>query len=145
MLMKRNQSGFTLIELMIVVAIIGILASIAIPAYQDYTIRTRVAETASVVLPIKTNIGLHYSENGSLPANLGSLDYVDSVSTNYAGDYVAKVTVTTGGVINAVLNTNADLPTTLHGKTVVFTPVASSTVINWGVTGSIPDKYLPNK
>lgn len=144
MLMKRKQSGFTLIELMIVVAIIGILASIAIPAYQDYTIRTRVAETASVVLPIKTNIGLHYSENGSLPAALVNLDYVDSVSTNYAGDYVAKVTVLTG-VITATLGINPDLPDALHGQTVVFTPAANSTTINWAVSGSVPEKYLPNK
>ena len=64
---SQKQSGFTLIELMIVVTIIGILASIAVPAYRDYTIRTRVGECASLFGIIKTESSIYYSENGTLP------------------------------------------------------------------------------
>ena len=139
----QNQGGFTLIELMIVVAIIGILASIAIPAYQDYTIRSRVAEAASVALPIKTNVGLYVSESGTLPTSLSDLDYVTSVTSAYAGDYVTTLDVGTGGVITVTLKTTDDLPSTVSGKTVVFTPTSNGTVVNWATTGSVPDKYKP--
>ena len=75
--MKHLQKGFTLIELMIVVAIIGILAAIAVPAYQDYTIRSRVSEGASLAGATKTAIDVMFSETGNLsgipttPASLG--------------------------------------------------------------------------
>lgn len=64
----KKQQGFTLIELMIVVAIIGILAAVAIPAYQDYTTRTRVSEVFSLASAARTNLYDHYASNGSMPA-----------------------------------------------------------------------------
>ncbi len=148
--MKRKQTGgqggFTLIELMIVVAIIGILASIAIPAYQDYTIKTRVAESASVSLPVKTNIGLYASENATMPSTLSDLDFVTSTTSAYAGDYVSSLSVGANGVITVTLKTLDELGEA-SGDDVTFTPdyQAGSPNVNWAVTGTVPGKYLPEK
>ncbi len=68
--MKRVQQGFTLIELMIVVAIVGILAAIALPAYRDYTIRARVSEALAAAGACKTSVADYASSKGSLPTNL---------------------------------------------------------------------------
>src|SRR5690554_6146121 len=101
----RGQKGFTLIELMIVVAIIGILAAIAIPAYQNYTIRARVSEAASVAASVKTAVGIYTSDVGDLPATLAALSpYVTSDSTGYASRYVAKLAVTNGDVVVTLSN-----------------------------------------
>ena len=67
--MQKLQQGFTLIELMIVVAIIGILAALAVPAYQDYTIRSKVSEAASLASAARTAVDVYYSENGTLRAS----------------------------------------------------------------------------
>ena len=67
--MKKVQQGFTLIELMIVVAIIGILASLAIPAYQSYTIRAQISEGLNLAGPLKNGIATFYNENGTFPAD----------------------------------------------------------------------------
>jgi len=92
--MKSVQKGFTLIELMIVVAIIGILAAIAIPAYQDYTIRAQVTEGLNLASAVKTGVSESFANTGSWPADLAALGMTSAPS----GKYVTSVNVTTGTI-----------------------------------------------
>src|SRR5437667_392703 len=91
-----RQSGFTLIELMIVVAIIGILASIAIPAYQDYTIRAQVTEAFSLASELKGPIQEYRKERGTLPSNNGAAGVPDP--DKLIGNYVTRVEVAQGAI-----------------------------------------------
>ena len=86
--MKMIQQGFTLIELMIVVAIIGILAAVAIPSYQDYTARAQVSEAMSLTSGMKTGLSEWYADRGSFPST------VASVSGSSSGKYVASIAFT---------------------------------------------------
>ena len=105
-MMKTVQKGFTLIELMIVVAIIGILAAIAIPAYQDYTIRSQVTEGLNLASDLKAGIGEFYAQNGSWPtlANLG----ISGGATSKSGKYVTGINVAAGGGIDITFGNQAN-------------------------------------
>ena len=95
--MKQMQKGFTLIELMIVVAIIGILAAIAIPAYQDYTIRSQVSEGLSLAGAAKAAVAESYSQTGQAPVNR-MLAGMSNLETETNGKYVSQVLVTNGTI-----------------------------------------------
>lgn len=90
MSLKKFQTGFTLIELMIVVAIIGILAAVAIPSYQDYTARAQVTEAVSMASAFKTTMAEYYADNGGWPGTL------TAVGTTTSGKYVQGMSIATG-------------------------------------------------
>jgi len=97
--MKTFQKGFTLIELMIVVAIIGILAAIAIPAYQDYTIRAQVSEGLSLASDIKAGVAEYAAQTGDWPANLAEAGMgASAVLGDKSGRYVESLDVTNGTI-----------------------------------------------
>jgi len=145
----RGQKGFTLIELMIVVAIIGILAAIAIPAYQNYTIRARVSEAASVSASVRTAVGIYTSDVGELPPTLAALSpYVTSISAGYASRYVAAVDVEDGDV-TVRLSDHTDLGPA-GDSTVVWqaswaTAGGGDPRIIWLITGDIDPKFKPRQ
>ncbi len=144
--MKHLQKGFTLIELMIVVAIIGILAAIAVPAYQDYTIRSRVSEGASLAGATKTAIDVMFSETGNLsgiPTTPASLGLAQPAS--YQGKYVASITVGGSGVITVALKTINDLGTA-SGDNFTYSPFSRGGNLEWSIlVGTLPAKYLPRR
>ena len=125
----KNQKGFTLIELMIVIAIIAILAAIALPAYQDYTIRTKVSETMVAMSAAKLAVAETAQSEGIL-----ATDVVDNAAAGYSGqatDLVASVEIDAGVVTGTSQNTGADVDPIL-----VLTPTQATLddPITWDCT-----------
>ena len=131
--MKKNMQGFTLIELMIVVAIIAILAAIALPAYRDYTIRARVSEAAVLASGAKATIGENIAnENAINAAACDGVDVTAPATTNVA-------TMTCASGVLTVTTTAQAGPVTL-----VFTPtVGAAGQTNWACTSASDDKWIP--
>jgi len=141
--MKALQKGFTLIELMIVVAIIGILAAVAIPAYQDYTIKAKVAEGTTVSSPHRTAIGIACSEgelSGADAASLG-LSASGSYDTKYVSSVAAQGSSPTAGTVTIVYKAIGTQVTA--GDTVIYTATCGTGGTTWATGGSIAAKYRP--
>ena len=141
--MKKMQKGFTLIELMIVVAIIAILAAIAVPAYQNYLIRAQVSEGTSLSGAAQTGVAEFYSNTGRFPATNTSAGVPSAGSIT--GKYVGTVTVGTAGEVDALFDQTA-ANTAISGKTLAFSPSTSAGSVSWNCAvgnTSIPDQYLP--
>ena len=143
----KNMKGFTLIELMIVVAIIAILAAIAIPAYQDYLVRAQVSEGATLMDGGKTAVAEFYSNSGVLPKSNASAGLATDTSIN--GSYVSKVDVTTGGILTATYSNSTPQKANLAIDKAVLSlsPITSGGSMKWSCTNkltTVPTKYLPS-
>ena len=147
--MKKLQQGFTLIELMIVVAIIGILAAIAVPAYQDYTIRSRVSEGASLAGAARTAVDVRHAEGVPLASMLaGNVSYGLTAGASYNAKYVSYVSVLALGNVEVGLKSGGKLGLgTAAGTTFQYVPTNKGGNLMWIVTGgsgtATPTKYRP--
>ena len=121
--MKAIQKGFSLIELMIVIAILGILAVIALPAYQDYTARAQVSEAILLMEGQKSAVVEYYADKGKWPAS--NTEAGIAAATDITGKYVAQVEVGGNGVITAKMKSN-NVNKQIEGKTVSLTPHATT-------------------
>lgn len=154
-MLKQVQKGFTLIELMIVVAIIGILAAVALPAYQDYTARAKLSEVILAASACKTTI-TEASQTGlnSTPVNDG---FGCGESSSASSKYVAQLHTSTAGVITA---TARNITTAVDGQTITLTPFSNDAgttamvaadfvsgtqkpVVAWKCAGTVPTRFMP--
>lgn len=145
--MKTMQKGFTLIELMIVIAIIGILAAIALPAYQDYTKRSRVSEGLSLAGGVKSALTEYYASNNEWPEDNEKAGVAPA--NNIKGNAVESVTVsregsgaTSKGVITVAFNNKVD-----SGKNLIMKGEGNAAgSVKWTCTdGSLDKKYRPSE
>ena len=153
--MKRVQQGFTLIELMIVVAIIGILAAVALPAYQDYTVRAKMSEVILSMSACRTSITEVYQSGPAtvIPANGWGCELGGTTATKY----VANVNTSVDGIVTATIQ---GIATSVNGSVISLAPLATSTTVAKVTTGTsqalfgwrcgnttdgttTPNKYLP--
>lgn len=143
MCQHRHSAGFTLIELMIVVAIIAILAAIAIPAYQDYVIRAQVSEGTTLAGGAKNAVWDFVSNTGRFPPSNKSAGLAKE--TSISGTYVSKVNVTGGEITVSFLEPKANKAIRKAGQTLVLSPVTFAGSIVWSCTPSgLSGKYLPS-
>jgi len=137
---KMKAQGFTLIELMIVVAIIGILATVAIPSYQDYTKRAHVSEGLSLASGAKSAIVEYYSTEGVWP----STNVMAGLATSISGNAVSALDVGTAGAITITYNNKVNLNSTLE-----LIPTDNGSNVEWacqaGSTNGVDARFLPSR
>lgn len=139
--MKKYQQGFTLIELMIVVAIIGILAAIALPAYQDYTVRAKVSEAVTAASAAKAMVSEAFQTDSLSGVAAAAKTYNDKPAAEKATKYISDITIDEGnGTVTVTMATdaaNAGLPADAASTTLVFTPNVQNAALTDGATGAV--------
>ena len=150
--LKTANSGFTLIELMIVIAIVGILAGIAIPSYQDYSTRAKVSEGIVLADGMKTQVADYFLAQGSFPTDNTTLGYT-AAGTEIAGKYVSSVVVSgtsSAGTITVTFGTGSAVPSAVQGKQLkmVGSQASAGAPVTWTCgaasgANAIATKYLP--
>ena len=147
--MKAIQKGFTLIELMIVIAIVGVLAVVALPAYQDYTARAQMSEALTLAEGQKSAVVEYYSDKGQFPADNAAAGI--AAANEIKGKYVASVTVGTTGTapaakatITATMNSTG-VNKDIQGKTLILEGSQNAGSFDWTCkAGTVADKFLPS-
>lgn len=137
--MQKVQKGFTLIELMIVVAIIGVLAAVALPAYSDYTIRARVSEVILAASACKNDVTEYVQTFGGLPDN-------DDITCHAADTQYVGSVGWSASTITAVATSSSDLGAAALG-TITLSPSlndSSNNVARWACSGTIPERFRPS-
>ena len=138
--MKAIQKGFTLIELMIVIAIIGILAVVALPAYQDYTARAQVSEALTLAEGQKSAVTEYRSDRGAWPTS----NAMAGVASSISGKYVASVEVGAEGIITATMK-SSDVNNDIKGGTLILTPTDQNGSFSCACnTGTVGQKLRPS-
>ena len=139
--MTKTQDGFTLIELMIVVAIVGILSSMAFPAYQSYSIRAQVSEGLNLTGPLQTAATEFHYQNGGFPVD--NDDAAAEAPGGYTGKYVDSISID-GDVISILYGNDAHAK--INGETVTLTAISNSGSLSWDcATGGVIDEvHLPS-
>ena len=130
----RNQRGFTLVELMIVVAIIGIIVSIAIPLYTSYSIRSQVAEGVGLTASAKAAVTEYYQSTGSFVSSNAAAGIAPA--TQIIGSYVTQVQVNAGGVIQVTYGNRVHQQ--ISGAVLTMSPVTSTGSVTWRCSGISP-------
>jgi type IV pilus assembly protein PilA len=138
--MKKIQQGFTLIELMIVVAIIGILAAIALPAYQDYTARAQFSEAMVLADGAKVAITEYYSNEGTWASSNSQAGLADP--SDIKGKYVEKVEITSDGLILATVK-GSGVAEGIKSTTLTLSPTTHEGSVEWTCKSSAKSKYVP--
>jgi type IV pilus assembly protein PilA len=131
---KKVQKGFTLIELMIVVAIIGILAAVALPAYQDYTVRAKVSEGLVQATAAKNAVAETFQASGVVPTTNAEAGLAAAITSKY----VASLVVSAGGIITVTYDTNAGrIPELGAANQIVLSPFVAGAAMVAGAQGSV--------